>query len=132
MVHLSVHVSQSWSRVYASLCPIFAPVFVLYVGGWLGLSVGSSSFPLWALLMALGGLVGACVYLTTHEGRPPHSFVYSMTFTVAAFIMCSAWIYTIASELVSVIEAMGTLWKIPSSLLGLTLLAWIMCGPQAT
>ena len=64
------------------------------------------------------------VRLTTHDSRPPSSFTYSMVLAVSAFLMCSAWIYTIATELVAVVTALGLLWSIPSSLLGLTLLAW--------
>jgi sodium/potassium/calcium exchanger 6 len=68
-------------------------------------------------------VLSVVVHFTTHESRPPAGAV-SLALTCTGFVMCSAWIYTIAGELVAVIEALGTLWGLPSSLLGLTLLAW--------
>jgi sodium/potassium/calcium exchanger 6 len=94
----------------------------MFVTGTLGARVGH--VPVWSLVLAVGSIGSIVIHLGTHENRPPTSFGLSMGFIVVAFIMCSAWIYTIATELVAVIEAMGTLCGIPSSLLGLTLLAW--------
>jgi len=113
---------ESWSRLMAVCYPIFSPIFFLGIADALQVNVGAC--PLW-VLVELGGVgVSIFIFLTTHESRPPTSFLYSMAFISLAFIMCAAWIYSIASELVSVIEALGDMWGIPSSLLGLTLLAW--------
>jgi Ca2+/Na+ antiporter len=113
---------ESWGRVTASMYPVFAPLFLMYVSGGLSAKIGSC--PTWVAVELVGIVVGVFVYFTTHENKPPSSYAYSMTLIVMAFVMCSMWIYAIASELVAVIEAMGTLWGMPPSLLGLTLLAW--------
>jgi Ca2+/Na+ antiporter len=113
---------ESWSRATATLYPLCAPVFLMFVTGTLGARVGH--VPVWSLVLVVGSIGSFLIHLGTHENRPPTSFGLFMGFIVIAFIMCSAWIYTIATELVAVIEAMGTLCGIPSSLLGLTLLAW--------
>jgi len=115
---------EAWSRSYASLCPLFAPPFLLHVGGKLNATFGESAFPAWMLVACCGGVGAVLVRLTTHDSRPPSSFMYVMVLAVVAFLMCSAWIYTIATELVAVVTALGVLLSLPPSLLGLTLLAW--------
>ncbi len=118
---------EAWSRTNASLCPLFAPLFLLYIGGKLEATFGleeKSSFPVWLLVAGMGGVGAVFVRLTTHESRPPSSFTYVMVLAVVAFLMCSAWIYTIATELVAVVTALGELLSLPPSLLGMTLLAW--------
>ena len=115
---------EAWSRLYTSLCPIFAPLFLLYVGGKSNATFGESGFPAWVLVAGLGGVGAVFVRLTTHDLRPPSSYTYVMVLTVVAFLMCAAWIYTIATELVAVVTALGVLLSLPPSLLGLTLLAW--------
>ena len=115
---------DSWSRMNASLCPIFAPLFLMFVTGSLHSTFGHSHFRVWVFVEVIGVMMAIVVNLTTHEHRPPRSFSYSMTLTAVGFAMCAAWIYTVASELVAVIETLGELWKIPVSLLGLTVMAW--------
>lgn len=115
---------EAWSRLNASLCPLFAPVFLLAAFGQLGATFPDSGLPVWVPLELAGATLAVAVRLTTHDSRPPSGFAYSMALAAAGFIMCSAWIYTIATELVAVVTALGKLWGIPSSLLGLTLLAW--------
>lgn len=115
---------EAWSRLNASLCPLFAPAFLLAAFGLLGAIIPDTGIPLWVPLELGGAVLAVAVRLTTHDSRPPSGFAYSMALAAAGFIMCSAWIYTIATELVAVVTSLGKLWGIPSSLLGLTLLAW--------
>lgn len=113
---------ESWSRATATLYPLCAPLFLMFVTGTTTAKLGA--MPAVVLVLLFGALFSLVLHLTTHESHPPTSFGLSFALLAVAFIMCAAWIYTIASELVAVIEAMGVLWHIPSSLLGLTLLAW--------
>lgn len=115
---------EAWSRLNASLCPLFAPAFLLAAFGLLGATIPDTGLPLWVPLELAGAILAVAVRLTTHDSRPPSGFAYNMALAAAGFIMCSAWIYTIATELVAVVTSLGKLWGIPSSLLGLTLLAW--------
>ena len=115
---------EAWSRLNASLCPVFAPLFVLAAFGQLGAVFPGTALPVWVPVELAGAALAAAVRLTTHDSRPPASFAYAMALAAGGFVMCSAWIYAIATELVAVVTALGKLWGIPSSLLGLTLLAW--------
>lgn len=115
---------EAWSRRYASLCAVFAPLFLLQASGNLTATVGQGAFPVPLIVLAVGVAGAIFIRQTTHVSRPPTAHPYVLALAVTGFVMCSAWIYAIAAELVAVVTALGTLLSLPPSLLGLTLLAW--------
>jgi sodium/potassium/calcium exchanger 6 len=110
-----------WSRYYAFLQIIFAPIFILEVTGLSEDHVGA--LPITVFYMILSIIPAAAVYLTTHNNKPP-SGTYGIVWVLFSFTMCIAWIYLLAGELVACLSAVGDALSIPSSFMGLTILAW--------
>ena len=110
---------DSYSKLNVVLFPFAIPIFFYcffftksHFGGFL------------VFLIFISTPLSLWFYLVIKEGSPPTKYVNKMILLSISFLMGSLWIYLIAGELVSVIEYLGEIWKIPSSLLGLTLLAW--------
>lgn len=110
-----------WSRYFAFLQIIFAPIFILEVTGLSEDYVGA--LPITVFYMILSIIPAAAVYLTTHNNKPP-SGTYGIVWVLFSFTMCIAWIYLLAGELVACLSAVGDALSIPSSFMGLTILAW--------
>ena len=113
---------ELWSKIYCTGQPILSPLLLLYTFGLWDSSVGIFSAPV--LCCFIGFPLSMTVYVLTHASRPPSGDLLSTIWTFAAFIMCVVWIYFFAGELVSCLEAIGTLSGIPPAVLGLTVLAW--------
>jgi sodium/potassium/calcium exchanger 6 len=64
------------------------------------------------------------VHIFTYQNKPPQGFLFSNTWNFLGFLMCIAWIYTLAKELVTCLSTMGDIFHISPSFLGLTVLAW--------
>jgi sodium/potassium/calcium exchanger 6 len=64
------------------------------------------------------------VYILTYTNKPPTGMILGNLWYLFGFIMCIVWIYTLAKELVTCLEALGIIFHIPSAFLGLTILAW--------
>merc|ERR1719487_2858830 len=111
-----------WSKYYATLQPICAPQLLLYTTGYYSVSLWVFPLPLLVLLASLP--LSAFIYLTTHHGRPPQGSIYGTIWVLVAFVMCIVWIYLLAGELVACLSAIGGISGIPTSVLGLTILAW--------
>lgn len=76
--------------------------------------------PLWfVVLLASSSL--AIVHFVT-ETEPPKT--EQVPVVLAAFVMSVFWISAIAGELLNCLAALGVLLKLPTALLGLTVLAW--------
>jgi sodium/potassium/calcium exchanger 6 len=110
-----------WSRYFAFLQIIFAPIFILEISGLSEDHVGA--LPITVFYMILSIIPAAAVYLTTHNNKPP-SGTYGIVWVLFSFTMCIAWIYLLAGELVACLSAVGAALSIPSSFMGLTILAW--------
>lgn len=61
------------------------------------------------------------VTFTSRADRPP---VYHTLFAYLGFFMSVAMIYTIANEVVDILQSIGVIFNISKFLLGLTVLAW--------
>ena len=113
---------ESWSKVYAVLHPLVAPLVLLLALGDINQRV--RGLPVSVLSLLLGAPVAVLVLLVTHHSRPPQGRVLATTWVLAAFFMCVTWVYLLASELVVCLETLGEILRIPSAYLGLTVLAW--------
>lgn len=85
--------------------------------------VSVNGFPI-VLICAAGGLIVAFIaFFFTKSMEPPSRPIY-LAFLLWSFVMCIAWIYLIANELVNVLQAFGRILSIPDVLLGATVLTW--------
>lgn len=110
-----------WSRFYAVIQPIFAPQFLLVVSGLHTSHVGALPLPAFVLIFSFFPAAG--VYLTTHNNKAPGG-TYGIVWVMLSFTMCISWIYLLAGELVACLSSIGEIMSIPSSFMGLTILAW--------
>lgn len=114
--------SEMWSKPFAVMQPILAPLFFLYISGNFSKKVGGLSL---RVPLVLVGLFGSfVVYLLTHRHHPPKSRVFNSLWLLLAFFMCVCWIYALAKELVTCLADIGDVYSISPAYLGLTVLAW--------
>ncbi|KAH6826406.1 cation exchanger 11 [Perilla frutescens var. hirtella] len=118
---------SKWSRFYQSANIALCPVALLYsCKSFMSLDhpikflLSNTQFPLW-LVVFLGSSSLAILHYIL-EKEPPKS--EQITAVIVAFIMSVFWISTVAGELLNCLVALGIILKLPSALLGLTVLAW--------
>ena len=112
--------AEMWSKPFALVQPIFAPLFFLYVTG----SLSNNRVRLSLIVIVFGAFGSFAVYLLTHHHRPPKSRVFNGLWLLLAFFMCVCWIYALAKELVTCLADIGDVYNISPAYLGLTVLAW--------
>lgn len=78
-------------------------------------------FPLAVTLFLCTIPISIIVLLTTSNSKPP---IYQPLLVVVAFCMSIVWIYLIASQLVSILSALGEAWRIDKAILAVTILSW--------
>jgi Ca2+/Na+ antiporter len=111
---------ESWYRPYA----IAHPIAIAFVCEW-AFRDWSASGVFFTILMSC--VPAAYIFLTTHRSKPPQQSLLSMLWVLTAFFMCILWFYLLCGELICILESMGQIMNIPSTYLGLTLLAWGNC-----
>ena len=114
--------SEMWSKPFAIMQPILAPLFFLFISGNFSKQIGNVS--LVSTLIFFGSFGSLLVYLITHRHRPPKSKLFNSIWLLFAFFMCVCWIYALAKELVTCLADVGDVYNISPAYLGLTVLAW--------
>ncbi|GFT95557.1 hypothetical protein NPIL_106431, partial [Nephila pilipes] len=81
-------------------------------------------FPAIVLVLIVSGAFAGFVYYSTKPEQVPrfHTALAYMGFGVSV-----VWIYCIATEIVVLLQAVGTAFNLSESILGLTILAWGNC-----
>ncbi|DBA03517.1 TPA: hypothetical protein N0F65_011418 [Lagenidium giganteum] len=116
--------TDTWSRTAVSVSVITIPLFLLAMSGFWNEDVGERKVPAWVVAGTCGVSGAVVVSFTTHRSRPPTSLAYTLVLLAMAFVSCVCWIYAIASELMAVLIAIGTITHANNSILGLTVLSW--------
>ncbi|XP_019187193.1 PREDICTED: cation/calcium exchanger 5 isoform X2 [Ipomoea nil] len=118
---------SGWSRFYQSANIALCPLALLYsCRSFMSLNhpvaflLSNTHFPLWFVVLCGSSSLALLHYIV--EKEPPKS--EQMPSILAAFIMSVFWISTAAGELLNCLAVLGVLLKLPSALLGLTVLAW--------
>ena len=83
-------------------------------------SATAGGFPLWALLPLVSLPLSLLVACSRHD-RPP---VFYPAFVVLGFVVVVAWLDLVANEVVAIIETIGVILGISTSILGLTVVAF--------
>ena len=119
---------EVYSRPCLVLSLFFLPLWLCYYYDLCEVTVGGASaghgFPVLVLLLiASGGAAVGALRLTRGRGiaRMP---ALSAGLALVGFAVAATWIDVIADSLVSVLQFLGWLCGLPSSVLGLTVLAW--------
>lgn len=109
-----------WNRhLYCIQC-ILGPLFSV-AATKVGFTMLGGSFPVWVLTLILGVLLAALVFFTSKNEVQPK---YHAAFAYLGFLVAVIWIYSIANEIVNILQTFGVVFNISNAILGLTLLAW--------
>lgn len=111
--------NESWSQILNCLHLITGPLLIATAAG--GGAVSLSGIPCLVIVAAIGLLFAVGVFFTSDPASPP---VYYPIFSLLAFLVSCCWIYSLASEVVALLETVGFLLNISEAILGLTVLAW--------
>ncbi|EEC17088.1 Na+/Ca2+ K+ independent exchanger, putative [Ixodes scapularis] len=86
-----------------------------------GLEMAGGVVPIVAIVAAVGAILGSAVLLTSKNDEAPK---YHSAFAYAGFFVGVVWIYVISMEIVVLLQAVGLVFNISDTILGLTILAW--------
>eukprot|EP00164_Ancoracysta_twista_P007801 GFYU01011147.1.p1 GENE.GFYU01011147.1~~GFYU01011147.1.p1 ORF type:complete len:592 (+),score=30.65 GFYU01011147.1:38-1813(+) len=110
-------------RLLASVSVPFSVMTIFFDGygvGGLQTTAGSTGVYTWVFLLLASAVVSVAIYLTTNDQTPPK---YHLVLTLIGFATTVAWLDMIANECVAVLESLGIMFNISTSILGLTVLA---------
>ncbi|CAH0520091.1 unnamed protein product [Peronospora belbahrii] len=110
---------DTWDKNLIVVCPPFAMLLF-------GISVFSLSIEDPVFLMSVivvGGMISGIIEHSTSPLAPPEGMLLA-PFLGVAFVMSIIWIMNIANEVLALLETLGKLFGIPSSVLGVSVLAW--------
>jgi sodium/potassium/calcium exchanger 6 len=111
-----------WSKGYAVATATLAPTLLAFLWNTQD-SITALNGGISYLIGAIIGItLGVLAFVFTKFDHPPQKFLFPWVF--GGFFMSIVWFYIIANELVSVLQALGLIFAINPSLLGLTVLAW--------
>ncbi|XP_076800707.1 mitochondrial sodium/calcium exchanger protein-like isoform X2 [Clavelina lepadiformis] len=111
---------RGWNRPLTSLSLLLAPPFCVFAtkGGHVTLG---TTFPLWALLLIIGFVLAVLIFFTSDNFKPP---VYQWVFSYVGFIVAIIVTYTIANEIVNLVQTFGFFFNLSNVIMGLTFLTW--------
>nr|XP_006640531.1 PREDICTED: sodium/potassium/calcium exchanger 6, mitochondrial [Lepisosteus oculatus] len=114
---------RDWKRPLNCLHLVTGPLVCVltFKSGEYGLHYIEGEFPVWALVLLVGLFLAAIVFCTTSNQQPPR---YHFLFSLLGFVVSAMWINAAATEVVSLLRAVGVIFNLSNTVLGLTLLAW--------
>ena len=111
---------QSWKKWLFVLQSFLWPTFSLLATQLRHVWI-NDVFPLWGVTMIIGFFLGVFVILSSSYHRQPF---YHKLFSFIGFGVSVIWIYSLANEVVNVLQAFGVVLSLTKAILGLTFLAW--------
>ncbi|GFQ87527.1 hypothetical protein TNCT_315711 [Trichonephila clavata] len=114
---------DNWCRILNCLHLVLGPLFTTFAIGFGSTMIGGV-FPAIVLVLLLSGALAGFVYYTTTPELVPR---FHTAFAYMGFGVSVVWIYCIATEIVVLLQAVGTAFNLSESILGLTILAWGNC-----
>ncbi|KAM4808056.1 mitochondrial sodium/calcium exchanger protein [Rhinophrynus dorsalis] len=114
---------RNWQRPLNCLHLITSPLLCLFTlnAGTYALYKIHGVMPVWAIVLLIGSLLAIIVFFTSKNGEPPK---YHCLFSFLGFLASALWISAAATEVVNLLRTFGVIFRLSSTVLGLTLLAW--------
>lgn len=114
---------EHWNKPLSTLHCITGPVFVIYAFGYGSEWWGPLTVPAWTFL--LSAPISLVIIFTSTSETPP--FYYNAYSSYLGFVVAVTWIYTISSEVINLLRALGIAFNLSNEIMGLTILAWGNC-----
>ncbi|XP_033747126.1 mitochondrial sodium/calcium exchanger protein-like [Pecten maximus] len=111
---------HKWNRYLNSL-QCFTGLLFSSLATKVGFETIGGTFPLWALGLIIGAGLSLLVFCTSKDDVQPR---YHAVFAYLGFLVACIWIYSVANEIVNILQTFGIALNISNAILGLTLLAW--------
>ncbi|KAJ8751031.1 hypothetical protein K2173_016212 [Erythroxylum novogranatense] len=113
---------KHWSKSYAVASASLAPIFLALLWNTQYDTGIVTQEIVYFTGVASGVVFGVAAYLNTRFDEPPRKFL--LLWALGGFFMSIVWFYIIANELVALLMALGVIFQVNPSILGLTVLAW--------
>ncbi|XP_076452300.1 mitochondrial sodium/calcium exchanger protein-like [Babylonia areolata] len=111
---------KGWNRHLNSLHCFTGPTFFVFATD-LAFSKLGGVVPAFAVAMVAGAVLCFLVLCTSSNDQPPK---YHALFAYLGFVVAVVWIYSVANEIVNILQTFGIALNISNAIIGLTLLAW--------
>ncbi|KAI3921260.1 hypothetical protein MKW92_039630 [Papaver armeniacum] len=113
---------ERWSKVFAVASASLAPMLLAVLWNTQNNMSSGSRMISYIIGFVLGATLGSLAAYFTRADHPPRRFLFPWVF--GGFFMSIIWFYIVANELVALLVALGVIFGINPSILGLTVLAW--------
>jgi len=110
---------EEWSKPRSVSQPFLATVFLLFVFG----AFERGNEVVYVPALAIGFFMTLLFQFLLHRSIPPSNKTLTSIMLTIGFISSISWIYVVANELVSILTALGIIFGVQPSILGLTILA---------
>lgn len=114
---------HEWNKLLSTLHCITGPIFVVYAFGYGFEWLGPLTVPVWVFIVSAP--ISLVIIFTSTSETPP--FYYNAYSSYLGFVVAITWIYTISSEVINLLRAIGIAFNLSNEIMGLTILAWGNC-----
>jgi len=111
---------KGWNRPLFCINILTSPLFALFAVKKFNMMI-SDVMPLWVLVIVISVILAFTVWVSSTNHEKP---VYCNVFAYTGFVSAIILVYTIATEIVNLIQTYGVILNLSNTVMGVTLLAW--------